>query len=932
MAEDYDAEVGRQIGGSQGGRMSAAKASFKVDTTALSTLKKELSEVKEITSSLKKEMKSLADEAERYGKAMKGAGAPGGGSGTSSVFSPGDLATKNNKPVATAGAPTPPVGGGGVSKFLGGAGTFMAAAAPIVGGAVSGLDARIDRGKQYMTSMDRLNLLTQQMTGMSQMDVITQMRSPLRGYKLGEGGINSLMAFQASTGTQATPQFASSLEAMRASTGFSKTTQDLLTQQGNLMDPTVANQMLFTLGVNAYEIGGGVKDPMKLQQQLISRMGLTNPRMAEAALKPGSIARATMARAGLGEEFQTQLIQYAQQNAQFRERGGKGFYDPTKEADLRRMGIDPEKQLSIQQEETTRLSQAREEQFAERQIDNMADLERSNQKLIEALGSLEDKISGLIGERVSSRPLQRFLGTGLKALGLGLGVAAAPMTGGSSLALGLGIAGGTSFLAGSALSGDPMSDNESTSTGALTKRSSSANDANIKVPYGYNNNRISLQELKSKSNFKGMHPTMQERLLQMMRANPNVGLGQGLRETAQQERMFRERYTETSEGDHDVEWDGKFWKHVSGAPAAPPGRSMHEIGLAADLVGDLDWANAHAAEFGLKHFANVNNEPWHFQPSELPNSRKKYEDAGAAWGTDKNAGMASMHEEVVGDTSTGGGGDASRIAFVGVNGSVDGINFSLSESLAAQLSSGSTRLGSTGGTFGGKGGSAKTTMGGKSSTPAGSGAQLAAQAAYRAGFRGEALMKIVAIAGRESSWNPNAINKSSDDTGMWQIAPINWGDFTQQDLLDPYKNAQVAYRLYQSGGFSPWKAAEHRTKNDKGQWVVDPTGQGGAGWAMDGNEMWHTEKYAAQAQSAAAAYNSSGDAEFAATPSRNGSSRASSGGASSSTTHITSSPTINVAPIINFSGSPSTPDLRNIAKTVTQMLKEEVQLMELRSA
>jgi hypothetical protein len=35
--------------------------------------------------------------------------------------------------------------------------------------------------------------------------------------------------------------------------------------------------------------------------------------------------------------------------------------------------------------------------------------------------------------------------------------------------------------------------------------------------------------------------------------------------------------------------------------------------------------NAHAAEFGLVDFHDVNNEPWHVQPSELPHSRSEFE-------------------------------------------------------------------------------------------------------------------------------------------------------------------------------------------------------------------------------------------------------------------------------------------------------------------
>ena len=52
---------------------------------------------------------------------------------------------------------------------------------------------------------------------------------------------------------------------------------------------------------------------------------------------------------------------------------------------------------------------------------------------------------------------------------------------------------------------------------------------------------------------------------------------------------------------------------------------MHSIGLAADLTGDLNWVAQHAAEFGLKTFKDVDNEPWHVQLASLPNGRPEYE-------------------------------------------------------------------------------------------------------------------------------------------------------------------------------------------------------------------------------------------------------------------------------------------------------------------
>jgi hypothetical protein len=73
-----------------------------------------------------------------------------------------------------------------------------------------------------------------------------------------------------------------------------------------------------------------------------------------------------------------------------------------------------------------------------------------------------------------------------------------------------------------------------------------------------------------------------------------------------------------------------WYKLTSGAPAAPPGRSYHEsttqlgLSLAVDMVGDHAMANAIEAAFGVRNFKNVNKEDWHYQPIEIPTSRKDY--------------------------------------------------------------------------------------------------------------------------------------------------------------------------------------------------------------------------------------------------------------------------------------------------------------------
>jgi hypothetical protein len=101
-----------------------------------------------------------------------------------------------------------------------------------------------------------------------------------------------------------------------------------------------------------------------------------------------------------------------------------------------------------------------------------------------------------------------------------------------------------------------------------------------------------------------------------------------------------------------------------------------------------------------------------------------------------------------------------------------------------------------------------------------------AQVAYDAGFRGESLLAIVAIAGRESSYSPvvhgtaQAQSNISGDRGLWQINYVHDDKLVdagiissntpegRKELFDPLTNAKAAFFLSQNGSvFAPWNAA-----------------------------------------------------------------------------------------------------------------------------
>lgn len=330
---------------------------------------------------------------------------------------------------------------------------------------------------------------------------------------------------------------------------------------------------------------------------------------------------------------------------------------------------------------------------------------------------------------------------------------------------------------------------------------------------------------------------------------------------------------------------------------------MHEIGLAADLVGDMGWMNAHAAQFGLKHFANVNGEPWHVQPAELPSGRADYEKSGAQWGTD---GSAAETNKFAGKVPTTTGSDSA-----GVESNPSGI--------AGGIGWGHITFGgSTNKVVTGAAPTNKTDQG--IPTPGSLTAQQVAKLAYGAGFRGDDLVKMIAISKRESKWNPRAYNGNEatgdHSYGLWQLNTLNskkggnMGDLVNSilglptgntnfdALFDPATNAMVAHKFYERNGNTtrPWGGY-------KG--VSDTHG---------------ADSYIAEASAAVKAAGLSGD------PMPSGG-----GGGSMSVSHA---PTyqITIAPQISFIGTPGTPDLKNIAKQVGLLLQEQVKNVEMRNA
>jgi hypothetical protein len=682
--------------------------------------------------------------------------------------------------------------------------------------------------------------------------------------------------------------------------------EDVTKILGNLGSAQVANRMFMTTGMSLYKPGGGQRSGTELLQHLARASGLTGLRNPETALQQGSNTRMRLMDMGIDQQTQDLVIQYAMANKQYQaKRPGAGMYDPSNQGQRSLMGI--EENFSTQIEETTRVKVNREEDFYGRQQDNFAKLEKSTQSLEKMFGRLEDRLSGIVGKGIETKNNRQMIGGILKGIGPLMSMAGAAMTAsgvGSAFGVPLMIAGAVATGAGTAMgpSGDGMA-----SSGVSTLGTPSANASGS----------TTLQKATSQPSFSKMHPTMQDRVMRLIQASGGrVGFDNGYRDSAKQEAMFRSRYAESSEPT-DIFWEGKYWKKVRGADVAPPGRSMHEIGLAADLTGDYEWIKANAHRFGLKHFADVNDEPWHVQPSELPNSRKKYEESGASWGipvgarkfTSGGSGRNAEHS-----MSSGSGTDSALFALKGM---------SMSEAIRAFRMSGSASSSSGSGRVVARrrnitqsrfdipadfrhGGMAKSNV---------DIGQWSADFLRRVGApvttaNLELMSAWIATEGTRASFNPLAVvstpRNGAEALGQWNdfnsTGVKNFANYEQGMQMSVYHMQNHAKGVLNAlkGGQSPYQVAE-AIERMYASWGGKPVTKS----VLKSRGISDT-----------------GDGMSPSTVNTG-----------TSTTSFMGGTTFNISPVINLMGSGNTQvDAQIIAREVSRILETELRLRELRSA
>lgn len=929
---------------SLGRAMSTIGVGLKVDADPIAQLTAAFKGLNKELADIERQLKAIDKQATKAAASLSKA-TTGGAGGTTSSGTPMATTVNNSSTSPDSADFSVPGGAGGLGKLLeklgigggGGGGKMPGAGAAAAGAVASGakmamdmafsaIDNRVDSARNYALSADRMSVLYQQMTGLSQQQVQDQYRKPLTDYRLGYGGMDALLGLQARTGIDARQQ-ASSVEALRTYSGYSLSANDGARMLEGLAQAPVANRM-FLMGGGLIGVGGKQNSMQSVLERTVQTTGLTDEKLVDGAFAPGSITRARLEMMGITGDMQDQILQYAKQNIEFKKKGGVGMYDASKEENRKLMGI--EDNFATQAEETDRVRNARDEQFYSRQADNYASLEKETQNLIAAFGALEDKLSGIIGARTSNRISSKIAGIGGAIIG---GIGGAFVGGGfNPVTAIMGATAGYTLASGAAAArGDPNpsdnNDRPGSSYGPQTP-SSGSNDANIKVPtWG---GMRSLADVKTMASFRGLHPTMQKRVLEVMRANPKIGFGEGVRSLEDQRRMFFDRYYRVNYKTK-LQWDGSYWEKKEGvAAAAPPGRSFHGIGLAVDLLlnGQDQWLIANAGRFGLRSFHDVNDEPWHVQPVELPSSFSKYVQMGAPWGTGEspisptepladstehmNGAFGATGEESADSPGLGGSTGSAILGYQTISQRVS------TDSIGGRMGG----AGSSGGGYGGAGGNTSTTIGQTTvSTEVNSAGAMkgeeVAKLLWNVGFRGQDLINMVAIAGRESSYRPRAHRtdnpgqQRTGDFGLFQMnytnfpALINAGIMSQPtDMFDPVKNVAAAKWLFDRSGYHGWRV-------------------GNNGWDSTGHHLNKTDVPQATAYVKNAGL---GDPlpESAPAPI---SARAQAG--ATSVTNVKGGHTFNInVPVTVTNGSNM--DVKALAKTVARMIQREIEQSALR--
>lgn len=280
-----------------------------------------------------------------------------------------------------------------------------------------------------------------------------------------------------------------------------------------------------------------------------------------------------------------------------------------------------------------------------------------------------------------------------------------------------------------------------------------------------------------------LNPDFAQRLMQLIAASHGmIRITSGYRDNALQAKLYEQ--AKVNHPDDPGKW------------VAPPGKSNHNKGLAADLAGDMGLAHQLAPQFGL--YFPMSWENWHIEPISTSDPNSPGNDP-AAYTTspygdpnptvqDRSQDTAYWAANIV-NSLTGtpdplgvGGGSASD--------TLPGVDFSKQPDAQSAAASG---------------GSTTFTTGKGAADPSQIYAGLRAQ-----GVDPVHAAALVAIASRESGFSPTAHNGNrgtgDDSYGLFQINLLGGqhSAYSPQMLSTTEGSIQAAADLVKSGGLQPW--------------------------------------------------------------------------------------------------------------------------------
>jgi hypothetical protein len=177
-------------------------------------------------------------------------------------------------------------------------------------------------------------------------------------------------------------------------------------------------------------------------------------------------------------------------------------------------------------------------------------------------------------------------------------------------------------------------------------------DKTVKVPYGFKGEKITISEMIKTPEFTSLEPLFAERILDMIRDNPSIGIlkGGGGRSEEQVRNLFYANYKKINDApDYEndaskyeeiksgkLKWnpeDSQWYRRATSKTVAVPGASWHEGGYAIDFTGNVDLAGRVSKKYQLEQVTGT-GETHHFQPLGVPNSKRMFLELKNNYGID----------------------------------------------------------------------------------------------------------------------------------------------------------------------------------------------------------------------------------------------------------------------------------------------------------